>query len=287
MSSGVSTAPTPERNFSRFSNGRESPRLVLSLALLTLIFMTITPHNMPVGFITPAQANSNEYFVQCTSGGNVGPWLCKLCTGRTFIDRNRHSRLKTHIDRVRVNRERCSSLMMAPGLGSRASEDSSVNLHQHPPEIVPEDTGVPDVPSPIGDDIDTNDLFDEDIGSSSDELESLYGLSPPKEVDFPGSRESSVDLDDILDAMSDSESSSTGAENKQSVITETWLPWYPLRKKEVCIVLVSHTLATHLGHLVDIIPFLKIFQICVKHAAALLMLGTGCNLMSTAEYTRI
>ncbi|KAH9810721.1 hypothetical protein DFH28DRAFT_488008 [Melampsora americana] len=210
---------------------------------------------MPVGFISPAQANSNEYFVRCTSGANLGPWLCKLCTGRTFVDRIRHSKLKTHIDRVRLDRERRSSVMVPPGLGSRAAEDPSVDEHQHPPEFIPEDTGVPDVPSPIGDDINTNDLFDEDMGESSDELESLYGLSPPEDVDFPGSRESSVDLDDILDAMSDSESSSSGPEHEQSVITETWLPWYPLRKKE--------------------------------HAAALLMLGTGRNLMSTAEYTRI
>ncbi|KAH9815307.1 hypothetical protein DFH28DRAFT_969339 [Melampsora americana] len=207
---------------------------------------------MSSGFISPAHANSDEYFVRCTSGENMGHWLCKLCTGRTFIDRTRHSKLKTHIDRVRVARERRSSILSAPGLASQASQDLSVNHHQNPPAGFPGNTGVP---SPIEEDIITNDLFDESMGESSDELESLYGLSPPNEVDFPGSRESSVDLDDILDAMSNSESSSSGAENEQSVITDTWLPWYPLRKKE--------------------------------HAAALLMLGTGRNLMSTAEYTRI
>ncbi|EGG11144.1 uncharacterized protein MELLADRAFT_102828 [Melampsora larici-populina 98AG31] len=210
-------------------------------------------------FVTPAQARSVEYFVQCTSGGNMGQWTCKLCTGRTFADITKHSKLKTHIDRVRVELESRSVTVPPPGLASRASHGTLANRGADPSATVHEDAdaGLPGI-GIFDDGIEathTHDLLDEPNGSS-DELDSLYGSSPPKDVDFPES-DSSVDLHDLLDGTSNSDTSSTAPlpEDEQRALTDAWLPWYPLRKKE--------------------------------HAAAMMMLGTGRNLMSTAEYTRI
>ncbi|EGG03047.1 uncharacterized protein MELLADRAFT_90502 [Melampsora larici-populina 98AG31] len=78
---------------------------------------------MPAGFITLAQASSHEFFVQSTSGTNTGAWTCKLCTSRTFMDKSKHCKLKTHIDRVRVELDRRSMAlptMAPPGLASRS-----------------------------------------------------------------------------------------------------------------------------------------------------------------------
>ncbi|EGG06943.1 uncharacterized protein MELLADRAFT_63029 [Melampsora larici-populina 98AG31] len=105
-----------------------------------------TANTMPVGFISLAQASSDEYFVQFTSGANMGHWMCKLCTSRTFKDKSKHCKLKTHIDRVRVELERRSMSPPAvapPGLGSRASQSTSETAQASLPARIPDDGGVP------------------------------------------------------------------------------------------------------------------------------------------------
>ncbi|EGG08209.1 uncharacterized protein MELLADRAFT_84994 [Melampsora larici-populina 98AG31] len=145
-----------------------------------------------------------------------------------------------------------------PGLRSRAMQATSA-IQQNPLDpTIPEESGTPGRYNDSGPGVPQGfmDIFDQDMDSSSDELESLYGPSHLNDVAFPDSRESSVDLDEILDGSSKSDSGTESSpENDQRAITDTCLPWYPLRKKE--------------------------------HAAALLMLGTSRDLMSTAEYTRI
>ncbi|EGF97018.1 uncharacterized protein MELLADRAFT_89680 [Melampsora larici-populina 98AG31] len=199
-------------------------------------------------FVSSAQATSQER-------PHKGQWTCKLCTGRTFKDIIKHSKLKTHIDRVRVELERVSAAQPAaapPGLCSRNAVESFSTLSG---SMFPEEQDIPaDMP---GRDHDMDHL-DDGLGESSDELASLYDPSPPNvfEVQSQDSRESSVDIDSFLD-NSDSKSNSRPTVELDSDLaaTDTWLPWYPLRKAE--------------------------------HAAALLMLGTGRNLMSTAEYNHI
>ncbi|EGG01479.1 uncharacterized protein MELLADRAFT_92137 [Melampsora larici-populina 98AG31] len=204
-------------------------------------------------FVLSAQATSDEYFVQTTSGPNEGQWTCKLCTARTFKDKIKHSKLKTHIDQVRVELERVSASEPAAapqGLGSRTA---LANTFTSSGSMFPEEENTPA-------DIQDNDMdiFEDGLAESSDELASLYDPSHPIDFGFNHSRSrSSLDLEDFLDNSSDAESDSRPTVELQSepAATDTWLPWYPLRKAE--------------------------------HAAALLMLGTGRNLMSTAEYNRI
>ncbi|EGG02512.1 uncharacterized protein MELLADRAFT_91346 [Melampsora larici-populina 98AG31] len=129
-----------------------------------------------------------------------------------------------------------------PGLRSRAKQATSVEHRQTPlSPTIPEEGGVPGRFNNSGTGVPPGimDLFDQDMDSSSDELESLYGPSHLNDVAFPDSRDGTE----------------VSPEQDQRAITNTWLPWYPLRKKE--------------------------------HAALLLMLGTSRDLMSTAEYTRI
>lgn len=201
--------------------------------------------------VTSAQASSDEHFVQRTSGPDIGQWICRLCTGRTFKDKIKHSKLRTHIDRVRVELERVSVAQPAtapPGLGSisLASSGSMFPQEEH-------------VPAEIQNSQDQNDMDLFGDGESSDEMESLYDpFNNPDDFQFcplPGSRENSLDLADFLDNDSDPEIDSQPMPEPAVAATDKWLPWYPLRKAE--------------------------------HAAALLMLGTGRNLMSTAEYNRL
>ncbi|KAH9824991.1 hypothetical protein DFH28DRAFT_878023 [Melampsora americana] len=205
-------------------------------------------------FVTLAQASSDEHFVQCTSGPNIGQWTCKLCTGRMFKDKIKHSKLRTHMNRVRLVLDRVSVAQPPappPGLGS-----------SYVPAVA--STGIipaeEDVPVAISNSPDPNnmDCFSDGMSESSDELESLYDPFNPNGVDSPQrrqSRDDSLDLDNFLDNSSNADSDSLPTLDPPVAATDKWLPWYPLRKAE--------------------------------HAAALLMLGTGRNLMSTAEYNRI
>ncbi|KAH9820343.1 hypothetical protein DFH28DRAFT_1079757 [Melampsora americana] len=213
---------------------------------------------MPAGFVSVNQANSDEYFVQKTSGPTMGQWVCKLCTSRTFKDRSRHSKLQTHIDRVRVAIERSTvaqTTVTPPGLHAR------IDLRNEQPlqaAIFPEDGPRDDHDDhDRGTGVTTNQpIFDEDMASSSDDLESLYDPSHPLDIELPHSRPSSIDLDDWLAHPDNEETAECSMlEEEPSSTTDTWLPWYPLRKKE--------------------------------HVAALLMMGTGRNLMSTADYNCI
>ncbi|KAH9808465.1 hypothetical protein DFH28DRAFT_909450 [Melampsora americana] len=189
-------------------------------------------------FVPLAQASSDEHFVQCTSGPNFGHWSCKLCAGRPFKDKIKHSKLRTHMARVRVELERVSAAQPAtapPGLGSTSVPSAGPMFPQE------ED---------IQADIDMDLLGDD---SSSDAMESLYDPFYPNEADED--REDSLDLDNVLGHSSDVESDSQPMVEPAVAASDTRLPWYPLRKAE--------------------------------HAAALMMLGTGRNLMSTSEYNRI
>ncbi|KAH9808247.1 hypothetical protein DFH28DRAFT_1196797 [Melampsora americana] len=203
--------------------------------------------------VSSTQACSDEYFIQYPSG----QWLCKLCSGHTFKDKSRHSKLKTHIDRVRVALEQVNafrSTLGAPGLGSRSIPNEAAALEP----IFPNNSNHPIDHGMVADqhnDTSMTDVFD----NEPDELESLYDSSHPIELDFSKSGQSSIDLDQFLDDNSDHnhQESGTGstAERDSIGMIDSWLPWYPLRKKE--------------------------------HAAALLIMGTGRNLMSTAEYDRL
>lgn len=102
---------------------------------------------MPVGFVSLAQASYDEYFVQYTSGTKMGHWMCKLCTSRTFMDKSRHCKLKTHLGRVRVELERRSTsrpTVAPPGLASRASQYTSENEQSSLSARIPEVGGAPD-----------------------------------------------------------------------------------------------------------------------------------------------
>ncbi|EGG06860.1 uncharacterized protein MELLADRAFT_63079 [Melampsora larici-populina 98AG31] len=206
-------------------------------------------------FVSSAQATSNELFVQCMSGPNKGQWTCRLCTGRTFKDKIKHSKLKTHIDRVQLELDRVSAAQAAtapPGLSSRTAVGNISTLSG---SMIPEEQNMPDMPESHHD----MDLSDDGLAKSSDELVLLYDPSTPNvfKVWSQESRESSVDIDSFLDNTSNSKINPrpTVTLDAKLAATDQWLPWYPLRKPE--------------------------------HATALLMLGTGPNLMSTAEYNHI
>ncbi|KAH9820292.1 hypothetical protein DFH28DRAFT_1218255 [Melampsora americana] len=202
--------------------------------------------------VSSTQACSDQYFVHCPTG----QWLCKLCSGRTFKDKSRHARLKTHIDRVRVELERVTASRSTPGppgLGPRSLRNEAAALDAMIP-IDGTSSTEHEIPNQHND-IDMSHVLD----NESDELESLYDSSHRIELDFSESGQSSIDLDQFLDDNSDHnhQESGTGstAERDSIGMIDSWLPWYPLRKKE--------------------------------HAAALLIMGTGRNLMSTAEYNRL
>ncbi|KAH9807976.1 hypothetical protein DFH28DRAFT_1088454 [Melampsora americana] len=205
-------------------------------------------------YVTLAQASSDEHFVQCLSGPNIGQWTCKLCSGRMFKDKLKHSKLRTHMNRVRLALERvlvAQPPAPPPGLGS--SDFASTGIFAAEDHVPPAITTPPDQ--------NNMELFTdgaEGLAESSDELESLYDPFNPDGFDSPQpreSREDSVDLEHFLDDSSDGESDSLPTLDPPAAATDKWLPWYPLRKAE--------------------------------HAAALMMLGTGRNLMSTAEYNRV
>ncbi|EGF97427.1 uncharacterized protein MELLADRAFT_85368 [Melampsora larici-populina 98AG31] len=168
----------------------------------------------------------------------------------------KHSKLQTHVMRVRAaieNSSRAQNAVPIPGLGSRSS---STVEHDTPSAIT-----VPDAMA-IDQALDEAnvDVLDEDFADDmtrSDDLQSLYDPSQSPGLGLPPSRQSSVDLDRFLEAEgSDSEiSAAPGPEDEPTSAIDAWLPWYPLRKKE--------------------------------HVAALLLLGTGRNLLSTAQYKRI
>ncbi|KAH9814114.1 hypothetical protein DFH28DRAFT_972285 [Melampsora americana] len=209
---------------------------------------------MSSSFVSSTQACRDEYFIQYPSG----QWLCKLCSGHTFKDKSRHSKLKTHIDRVRVALERVNALRStsaAPGLGPRSIENDAAELDP----IFPNDSEPPIDHAMIADQPEDTlmaDVFD----NEADELESLYDSSHRIELDdISESGNSSIDLDHFLDDQSDHDDQDTqtgsAAERESIGVIDSCLPWYPLRKKE--------------------------------HAAALLIMGTGRNLMSTAEYNRL
>ncbi|EGG06903.1 uncharacterized protein MELLADRAFT_106414 [Melampsora larici-populina 98AG31] len=188
---------------------------------------------MPVVLISPAQASSDEYFILSTAGSHTGQWLCKLCTGRMFKDKIRHSKLKTHVDRVRLELERIAAAEPAaapPGLGPRSPLGNRQTLLAAP--MFPEDDPVEEVAE------DQNahnqnamDIFQDGVDSSSDGLESLYDPSHPIKLGCT-SGESSVDLEEMLDGSDSPGCSSQAVEPKQAA-TDTWLPWYPLQKAEV------------------------------------------------------
>ncbi|KAH9807809.1 hypothetical protein DFH28DRAFT_1201673 [Melampsora americana] len=236
---------------------------------------------MPAAFVSFNQANSDEYFVQITSGPTMGQWVCKLCTSRTFKDRSRHSKLQTHIDRVRVAIEKSTVAQTAvppPGLHARIGLANERGLEA---SIFPEDAQQDEHDHHHGTAVTTDQpIFDEDMASSSDELESLYDPSHCLDFDLPESTPSSMDLDDLLTHPDNEERTTLPIlEEETSSTTDTWLPWYPLRKKEVCIFarpLESPEIHTEIS-----------LHDPSQHVAALLMMGTGRNLMSTADYNRI
>ncbi|KAH9809142.1 hypothetical protein DFH28DRAFT_1036566 [Melampsora americana] len=217
---------------------------------------------MSAGFISPNQANADKYFVQITSGPNMGHWGCKICTNRTFKDRVKHSKLTTHIHRVRAELERVSGAQPTVPMPGLAPQSSVSNAQADLLEIFPEDDFVQSRADPIdgsslppGLNTAGRDVFDEEMATSDASSDGLLSLYDP-DKDLPPSVPSSIDLDEILDGASDAEVvTGPEPENDDTAATDTWLPWYPLRKKE--------------------------------HLAGLLMLGTGRNLMSTAEYKRI
>ncbi|KAH9807690.1 hypothetical protein DFH28DRAFT_1202848, partial [Melampsora americana] len=213
-------------------------------------------------------------FLEVTSGPTMGQWRCKLCTARTFKDRARHSKLRTHMDRVRVALQRSSASRAAlppPGL-----HDQIANTQEEPMSpIVPED-GLHSPSSAT--ESDDRPIFneDEEMGSISDDMASLYDPNDHTDIDRPPSRPSSIDMEDFL-ALSEGESASGSPIEDDEPMSSAFgssLPWYPLRKKEVCSEYSSY------AHF----PFRVL---STKHAAALLMMGTGRNLMLTAEYIRI
>ncbi|EGG10193.1 uncharacterized protein MELLADRAFT_60699 [Melampsora larici-populina 98AG31] len=166
-------------------------------------------------------------------------------------------KLSTHINRVRFDIESSSGAQNAiptPGLAGRPTAPMS--------PVIPDDVAIDptdDSSGPRGVPTAHIDVlaeeFDDDMATISDELESLYDPND-RPIDLPPSRQSSVDLDKFLDDPSDEESlTSRYAEEEAISAIDTWLPWYPLRKKE--------------------------------HVAALLLLGNGRNLLSTAQYKRI
>ncbi|KAH9815167.1 hypothetical protein DFH28DRAFT_1107682 [Melampsora americana] len=206
-----------------------------------------------LSFVSFDQANHNDYFLQVTSGPTMGQWRCKLCTARTFKDRARHSKLLTHIDRVRLALQRASAsrtAVLTPGLQEQIAitdgDPSTINPEAASPR--PSSASEPD----------NRPIFnkDDEIASFSDEMASLYDPKNDMVIDIQESQPSSVDIEEFL-ALLDDESATSPIEEdeRMSSAVESWLPWYPLRKKE--------------------------------HAAALLMMGTGRNLMSTGEYNRI
>ncbi|KAH9816488.1 hypothetical protein DFH28DRAFT_1125259 [Melampsora americana] len=206
-----------------------------------------------LSFVSFDQANHNDHFLQVTSGPTMGQWRCKLSTARTFKDRARHSKLLTHIDRVRLALQRASAsrtAVLTPGL------QEQIAITDGDPSTINPEAGSPRQSS--ASDPDNRPIFNEDdkMASFSDEMASLYDPKNNTDLDIPESRPSSVDIEEFL-ALSDDESATSPIEEDKcmSSAVESWLPWYPLRKKE--------------------------------HAAALLMMGTGRNLMSTAEYNCI
>ncbi|EGG05605.1 uncharacterized protein MELLADRAFT_107442 [Melampsora larici-populina 98AG31] len=235
----------------------------LCLPYSQLIFLISVPTypntTMSSAAAAYVQANNNEYFVQCTSGPNTGQWMCKLCSSRTFKDKSRHSKLTTHIDRVRLAIEEANGprrTMGPPGLASRSTfANSAPSLPRESP--ADSDVRFEDPPNPVDNtcsDDPMSDIFD----NHSDDLESLYDASHWIEIDLSEAGQSSMDLDDFMDNASENDQQSeTGSkgDNDPTPITNPRLPWYPLRKKE--------------------------------HAAALLIMGTGRNLTSTAEYNRL
>ncbi|EGF98423.1 uncharacterized protein MELLADRAFT_95711 [Melampsora larici-populina 98AG31] len=218
-------------------------------------------------FVSAAQATAAEHFVQCTSGPNEGQWTCKLCTGRTFKDKVKHSKLKTHIDRVRLELERVSAAQSATATPGLCPRTTVPNVSTSSSSMFPEEQNIQaDMP----DSHHHMDLSDDGLAESSDELASLYDPSAPNGFEdwSQDNRESSVDIDSFLESTSnDSESNPRPPVDvdAEPAGTDTWLPWYPLRKPEVG----------------------EFGKPPVFHAAALMMLGTGRNLMSTAEYNRI
>ncbi|KAH9817367.1 hypothetical protein DFH28DRAFT_1081533 [Melampsora americana] len=160
--------------------------------------------------VTMAQASSDEYFVQCTSGPRIGHWLCQLCTGQTLKDKIKHSKLRTNVDRVR--------------------DENNI------------------------------DIFGNDMAESSNEMASLYDPFHPNNSAFcppPASREDSLDLGNFLENNSNPEIDSQPMPEPVVAATGKWLP--------------CADIGTHL-----------VFYL--QNSSALLMLGAGRNLMSTAEY---
>ncbi|KAH9809499.1 hypothetical protein DFH28DRAFT_1133401 [Melampsora americana] len=236
---------------------------------------------MSLSFVSFDQANHDDHFLQVTSGANMGQWRCKLCTNRSFKDRPRHSKLLTHIDRVRLALQRTSASRTAvrtPGLQEQipnTNEEPISRIHPETPFQRPSSVTDPNDP-PIFDD-------DEDMASISDEMASLYDPKNDTDLDIPQSAPSSIDIEEFLAQPDDESATSSQSEEDEpnAPAIETWLPWYPLRKKEVCNSFRSESerCITQMLIVLLLLPD--------KHAAALMMMGTGRNLMSTAEYNRI
>ncbi|EGF97180.1 uncharacterized protein MELLADRAFT_87422 [Melampsora larici-populina 98AG31] len=154
------------------------------------------------------------------------------------------------------NSSRAQNIVPTPGLAARSTVEHDRSGPAVSP-IVPDDDGVAqadlDDPGPPRTADILDEVFDVNMDTRSDDLESLYDPNQPPELDLPPSRRSSIDLDQFLDDLSDSESTMVPHPEDEAIsATDTWLPWYPLQKTE--------------------------------HVAALLLLGTGRNLMSTAQY---
>ncbi|KAH9812611.1 hypothetical protein DFH28DRAFT_1177059 [Melampsora americana] len=241
---------------------------------------------MSLSFVSFDQANHDDHFLQVTSGANMGQWRCKLCTNRSFKDRARHSKLLTHVDRVRLALQRTSAsrtAVLTPGLQDQIPKDQIPNTNEEPLSPIHPERGFQSPSSAT----DPNDppIFDndEDMASISDDLASLYDPTNHTDFDIAQSRRSSIDMEEFL-AQPDDESATSSAieeDEPNASAIETWLPWYPLRKKEVCPSFGSES-----EHCITQIDT-QVLLLPNKHAAALMMMGTGRNLMSTAEYNRI
>lgn len=154
---------------------------------------------------------------------------------------------------MRVHRDQANRLALAtsaPGLLSHHKEapqpaSSSYAAGLEAGHRGPSPIQLDDPHSQAGfDSIDPGlDLFERDSAASLDDLESLYDPSPPLEDDGLGSANSSLEMDNLLANGPEGANTGGGTWSSQPVhdpgtATEKLLPWYPLKKKEVCLSLV-------------------------------------------------
>lgn len=122
------------------------------------------------------------------------------------------------------------------------------DLGRHPDDLAephdrtPSPMGVDRGSSAIGNEVIGAglDLLEDDSGSSLDDLQSLYDPSPPLAADGVGSPNSSIELDGFLaNGPEDPRPGRPrptlgGTDDEPAAATAQWLPWYPLRNREVC-----------------------------------------------------